>query len=104
MDDNKTIILANVDAMLEDGLQILEQELLRYKTKATRGTGLNPMEAKTLQGYIKSLVDLSREERERSKSADLGDATIEELLTMLPKDQVARVMEKVQQKLIEGKK
>lgn len=102
-DDNRTIILPNVEAMLEDGLNILQTELLRYKTKAARGTGLNPMEAKTLQGYIKSLVDLSREDRERAKGADLGDKSLEELLALLPEEQVTKLLEKTKQKLLKGK-
>jgi hypothetical protein len=36
-----------------------------------------------LQGYIKSLVDLSREDRERIKEQDLSQLSTEELLALL---------------------
>jgi hypothetical protein len=69
--------------MLEDALSTVRDEILRYKTKVARGQPLNAMEAKVMQGYIKSLVELSKEDRERQKDADLSDLSTEDLLKLL---------------------
>jgi hypothetical protein len=76
VDDNERrspIVLPNIESMLEDALSTVRDEILRYKTKVARGQPLNAMEAKVMQGYIKSLVELSKEDRERQKDADLSD-------------------------------
>jgi len=84
---NSPIILPNVDAMLEDALSILRTEIVQFKTKVQQGRALNPVEAKILQGYIKSLVDLSKEERDRAKDADLGDMTMDQLMELIQSKQ-----------------
>jgi hypothetical protein len=58
----------DVDAMTEDALRVLSQELTRYKVKSLNGTGLDEKEARTLQGYIRSLMDIRKEEREAEKT------------------------------------
>jgi hypothetical protein len=80
--DNPTIY-PSVDAMVADALSVVETEILKYKSKVKQGRSLEPNEAKILQGYIKSLVDLSREDRERAKESDLSKLSTEELVQLL---------------------
>lgn len=79
-DFKEAILYASVDAMINDALDTLKQEITRLHTKVKRGIPLNPTEAKLLQGYIKCLVDLSKEDRERAKDADLSSMSTEDLL------------------------
>jgi predicted secreted Zn-dependent protease len=69
--------------MINDALDTVQTEITRYKTKVSRGVALNPTEAKIMQGYIKSLVELSKEDRERARDADLSELSTEELLKLL---------------------
>lgn len=88
MDDNSKgpVLLPSVESMINDALNTIQTEILRYKTKVARGQALNPTEAKVMQGYIKALVDLSKEDRERAREADLSELSTEELLQLLQKD------------------
>ena len=79
------IIFPSVDAMMADALQVVQLEITKFKTKVSQGRSLDSREAKTLQGYIKSLVDLSKEDRERLKEQDLSNLSTEELLALLGK-------------------
>lgn len=83
------LIFPSVDHMISDALDILQLEITKYKTRVQQGRSLNSQEAKILQGYMKSLVDLSREDRERTKEEDLADLTTEELVALLGKQQKA---------------
>ena len=47
--------------------------------------GLNSSEARMLTGYIKSLVDLSKEARERSDEADLANMSDDEIKNLVNK-------------------
>lgn len=83
MDDygvKDAVLYASVDAMINDALDTLKDEITRLRTKVKRGAQLNATEAKLLQGYIKCLVDLSKEDRERAKDADLSSMSTEDLL------------------------
>ena len=77
------IVMPSVDEMLADSLQVLRAEILRFKTKVAQGRPLDQAEAKTVQGYIRSLVELSKEDRERLKGTDLSQLTEEELVALL---------------------
>lgn len=81
------LIYPSVDSMIADSLDILQMEITKFKTKVVQGRSLDSREAKTLQGYLKSLVDLSREDRERASERDLADLSTEELLALLGKQQ-----------------
>ena len=81
------LILPSVDGMINDALETVQTEIARYKTKVHRGIPLNAMEAKIMQGYIKSLVELSKEDRERARDADLSELSTEELLQVLASNQ-----------------
>ena len=82
-DSRNPLILPSVEGMINDALDTVQTEILRYKTKVARGQSLNPTEAKIMQGYIKSLVDLSKEDRERAREADLSELSTEDLLQHL---------------------
>ncbi len=77
------LIWPNVDSLMSDALQVIQTEIIKFKTKVQQGRSLDSREAKTLQGYIKSLVELSREDRERLKGEDLSKLTTEELIALL---------------------
>lgn len=72
--------LANVDALLDDALGILEGELIALKVKSRNGERLKLAESRVLIGYVKSLVELSKEQRERDAQQNFGDMTDEQLL------------------------
>lgn len=72
--------LASVDAMLDDALGILEAELIGLKVKQRDGIKLKLAESRILVGYIKSLVELSKEQRERDSQKNFGDMSDEQLL------------------------
>lgn len=78
------LVWPSVDALMADALQVVQLEITKFKTKVVQGRSLDSREAKTLQGYIKSLVELSREDRERLKNEDLSQLTTEELLALSP--------------------
>jgi hypothetical protein len=84
---NTAILVPSVEGMISDALDTIQTEIARYKAKVERGIPLNPIEAKVMQGYIKSLVELSKEERERAKEADLSDLTLEQLVELTSKQQ-----------------
>lgn len=77
------IAFPSVDSMVADALQVVQTEILKFKSKVHQGRSLDVKEAKILQGYIKSLVELSREDRERARDADLSDVSDEELVRLL---------------------
>lgn len=86
MSDSKKpsmLVMPNIDGMISDALSILQTEILRMKTKSMQGRPLDPLEAKLLQGYIRSLSELAKEDRERAKDVDLTALTTEELVALL---------------------
>jgi hypothetical protein len=82
-EQSNPLLWPSVDSMMADALGVIQLEITKYKTKVAQGRSLDSREAKTLQGYIKSLVDLSREDRERIKEQDLSQLSTEELLALL---------------------
>ncbi len=77
---------ADFRLLLEDSLSIAQVEILKLKKKsnATIG-GLTPTEANVLQGYMKTLIGMAKEVREREKEADeqLSNMSPEELVQAL---------------------
>jgi hypothetical protein len=82
-EQSNPLLWPSVDSMMADALGVIQLEITKFKTKVAQGRSLDSREAKTLQGYIKSLVDLSREDRERLKEQDLSELSTEELLALL---------------------
>lgn len=72
-------LMPNVHDLLNDALEIVQIEITKIRTKVRSGRGLDSRETKVLQGYIKSLVELSKEDRERMRDMDLSDFTDDEL-------------------------
>lgn len=62
--------LSNVDTMMDDAYSILGEQIEKMRLKSRNAT-FTDKEAKILQTYIRSLVDLSEEERELQKSVEL---------------------------------
>lgn len=83
IEQSNPLLWPSVDSMMADALGVIQLEITKYKTKVAQGRSLDSREAKTLQGYIKSLVELSREDRERIKEQDLSALSTEELLALL---------------------
>lgn len=81
--EQNPLLWPSVDSMMADALGVIQLEITKFRTKVAQGRSLDSREAKTLQGYIKSLVDLSREDRERIKEQDLSQLSTEELLALL---------------------
>lgn len=91
-------IMPSVDLMIADALLVVQKEVARYKTTVERGHHLNLTEAKILQGYIKSLVDLSKEDRERVKDMDLSNMSTEELIKLLGEKEVLKALNPAKEK------
>jgi hypothetical protein len=73
-----------VDNLLARSLGILDEQLTKIGLQSKHSI-FGEKEARVLQGYIKSLVDLSKEEREREKAADdseLKNLTHDQLLEL----------------------
>lgn len=58
--------------MLDRALGIIDDQLIKIGLKAHAAI-LDEKEARVLQGYVKSLVELSKEEREREKNDNTAD-------------------------------
>lgn len=75
---------ANMDALIKDALAIVEKELVRFRHKTgVQDRALDLKEARVLQGYLKTLVDMSREQRDRVKDFDFEEMETEELINLL---------------------
>lgn len=75
---------ASTENMVNDAMSILGEQLEKLKLKSRSGT-FDVTEADLLKTYIKSLCELSREEREITKQAqenDLSKLTNEQLLEL----------------------
>jgi len=76
----------SVSNMLEDALSIMGQQIDRMRVKSGQHQSLDERESRVLQGYVKSLIEISREEREREKtdaqSKNLDKLTTEELVAL----------------------
>jgi hypothetical protein len=79
------VLAPSVQNLLDDALSVVSYEIIRLKQKVLHNptTGLDLKESRILQGYVKSLVELSREERERASDADLANMSDDELLSLV---------------------
>jgi hypothetical protein len=64
--------VSDVSSMLNGALKTLAEQLDKLALKSRAAT-FDEKEARVLQGYIKSLVELSKEDREREKADTLGE-------------------------------
>lgn len=76
----------DVQTLLNDALTVVAAEIIKLRQKSSKE--LRPLdlaESRVLQGYVKSLVELSRENRERDDERDLSNMTDAELLSLAQK-------------------
>jgi hypothetical protein len=72
-----------VPTLLQDALSVLATEITRFKHKTSQNKPLDVNEARVLQGYIRSLVELAKEQREREDNMDLSNMNDQELLALV---------------------
>lgn len=80
--DMGTSVIPTLDTLIHDAISIISSELGRYKSKTARGITLELKEARAVQGYMDSLVKMSKEQRDAAKSEDLSNLTDDELLRL----------------------
>lgn len=71
--DGSAIKTQSVDSIIDDAKSIIRDQVTRLKIRSNQGFSLEPDDVKSLRDYVKSLVELSREEREIEKSDKLND-------------------------------
>lgn len=79
---DEVTVVPTLDALMNDAMSIIGAELTRYKQKSNRGVTLDLKESRAVQGYMETLVKLSRESREQARADDLSQLTDEELLQL----------------------
>jgi hypothetical protein len=81
----EAIPLISLPTVIESTIAILDEQVEKLRLKSRNAT-FDEKDARILQAYIKSLIDLSKEERDREKEDDfakqLGTMTSEQLLEM----------------------
>lgn len=99
---SSVMLVPSVENLLSDALSTIGNELARLSRKSINPNGLPRDEARILQGYIKSLVDLSKEAREREKNVDLTDYSddeiVEHMLLDMEQDDVQKLFRKIMRK------
>lgn len=77
------LVVPEAETLIADALRIIQNQLTQISNMSSKaiakGQTLPLAEARVLQGYIKALVELSKESRERAKSDDLSNLSDEEL-------------------------
>lgn len=80
---NNVLVVPEAETLIGDALRIIQNQLTQIAAKSNKaiaaGNTLGLAEARVLQGYIKALVELSKESRERSKADDFSNLSDEEL-------------------------
>lgn len=79
------VTVPGVENLIADALGTIELELVKFRNKVNRGESLELPEGRLLTLYVKSLVDLSRESRERARTEDLSKMSDEELAELAKK-------------------
>ena len=81
------LMVPEAQTLISDALRIIQNQLTQIASQSNKaisqGKTLGLAEARVLQGYIKALVELSKEERERAKGDDLSNLTDEELAELV---------------------
>lgn len=79
---DQAVIIPPVEALVTDAMSIIGAELAQYRAKVSRGVTLDLKEARAVQGYVDTLVRLSKESREAARAHDLSSLSNEELLQL----------------------
>lgn len=74
-----TTVVPNIDTLMNDALSIISSELYKYRLKTSKDIPLDLKEARAIQGYMETLVKLSKENREQARADDLANLSDEEL-------------------------
>lgn len=84
---SNVLVVPEATTLIADALRIIQNQLTQIASQSNKaisqGKTLGLAEARVLQGYIKALVELSKEERERAKSDDLSKLSDEELAELV---------------------
>lgn len=83
IDASKVVVMPSIEHLIADATGIIQMELVKFKTKVKQGKSLDATEGRLLNGYVKSLCDLLKEQRERDKDTDLSKLTTDELVELL---------------------
>lgn len=75
--NGNVLLVPSVDNLVSDALSVIEKEIVQFRIKSNQGKALGLKEARVLQGYIKSLVELSREARERDKDDEFENLPLD---------------------------
>lgn len=78
-------LVPDAPTLIDDALSVIATEIVKFKAKVGTGKSLDLGEARVLQGYIRSLVELCREQREREDSMDLASKTDAEIVALVEK-------------------
>jgi hypothetical protein len=79
-------IVPDAATLLDDALSVVATEVIKFKRKSMDPMkALDLSEARVLQGYIKSLVELCKEQREREEAMDLANKSDEEIVALVEK-------------------
>jgi len=104
------VVLPELQSVLDDAASIINMELSKIKSRVyTASNALDPDTARLVQGYVKAVVDLSREHRERDKQYETDDLSDSDLLNMflenMSKEEVAKLLQDtINKKSDQGKK
>jgi hypothetical protein len=97
------VIVPTIHHLLSDGLSILHREMSKLVTASGTKEGLNKDQSQKLARYISALTRLADEERAQRLSGVDGEATDEELLEELAKnDDMARKLFALLQERFDG--
>ena len=88
----EVVPLVNLNTIIEGTIAILDEQVEKLRLKS-KGANFGAEDAKILQSYIKSVIDLSREERER----EAKDEYAKQLAAMTPEQLLQEYESKVKQ-------
>lgn len=89
LENTKVVQVPEAEALVADAMSIIQIELVKMHTSVKRGTSLTEAQGRLLNGYIKSLCELSKEARERAKNTDLSGLSTEQIIELLTKSKDA---------------
>lgn len=76
-------LVPSAPVLIEDALSVIATEIVKFKAKVHTGKSLDLAEARVLNGYIRSLVELCKEQREREDAMDLASKTDAEIVALV---------------------
>ena len=96
----------DASTLIDDALEIIALEITKYRQRVNSGKTLDLKEARVLQGYIRSLTELSKEERERDEDDDFSKMQDEQILELfiqkMPPEKLQHLLRLTAQKKAES--